>query len=173
MADRVFTLTTAARAAVLDSRNKGLQLSLTHMAIGDARYVPSPAQTVLRSERMRLVIGEGLVSDDRLQLDLVTAFSGVAEFWVREVGVYAGDLLAFVWSDPADTAFIAYKNAGVDFVLGVGLALPDLPAGSVTVVDSGQALGLKLGPTRAALAAMAAEISRLGLRDAQRMLQGR
>ena len=172
MVDRIFTMTRAAREAILTASGQGLSLNLTHLAIGSGRYAPTDAQAALATERLRLPIGESQKDAAALQLNLASAFRGPPEFYVSEIGVFAGPMLVFVWSDPALDAWITFLKSDVDFLLNVAIATPDLPAGAVTITDAGQALGLNLTPLRNLTAALAAEVARLGVRDAQRLLKG-
>jgi hypothetical protein len=166
----VLTTTQAGRAAILNAAQAGLTISLTQIAVGSGSYTPIGTETALEQQQAIMPIQQSQLSADGSQLDLGAVFGGTADYWVREVGVFAGATLAFLWSDPSANNFLAYKNANVDLLLSFALALQNLPTGIVQVVDSGQPLGLSMVGTDTLLAALVAEVSRLGVRDAARLI---
>lgn len=167
----VLTTTQGGRAAILNAAQQGLTISLTQIAVGSGSYTPQGTETELAQQQAISPIQQSQISTDGQQLDLGAIFAGPATYWVREVGVFAGDTLAFLWSDPSPNNFLAYKNANVDFLCSLALALQNLPSGVVQVVTSGQPLGLSMVATHELLAAVVAEVSRLGVRDAARLLR--
>jgi hypothetical protein len=171
--DMIFTVTAAGRAAILNAASAGLTISLTNVSVGTGSYAPVGSETALQAQQAIVAISQSAMSSDGMQLDLGALFDGSASYWIREVGVWAGNTLVFIWSDPSSANYLAYKNANVDFLFGCSIALPNLPAGVIQITDSGQALGLVMAPYDQALAALAAEITRLTLRDANRMILGR
>jgi hypothetical protein len=167
-----FTVTQAGRTAILNAAQAGITLALTSISVGSGSYTPTGNEVALQQQQAIVSIAESYIDANGQQLDLGAIFVGAASYWIREVGVWAGGVLAFVWSDPSAANYLAYKNANVDFLFSCSIALPNMPSGVIQVTDTGQALGLVMAPYDAALAAMGAEISRLGVRDAQRLLKG-
>lgn len=167
---RQYTTTRAGRAAILDAFNNGLKLSLTHVALGDGAYDPSTLQTALNNERMRSAIAGSSISQDGVQLDLEASFGPSPAFWIREVGVFAGPTLIYVWSSPIQADFVGYKNATLTFLMGVALSVADVPSGTLTIEDTGQPIFQMIRPVRNAVAALAAAVTRMQLADVGRRL---
>ncbi len=131
--------------AVFNATNDGLQARITHIALGDAGWVPDATVSALRSERRRIPVGQG----ERLtptQIHITAVEDGnQIEYWVREVGFILDDgTLLAVWSNP-DQA-LAFKAANVDLLLAFDMVMTALPADSVVVDGTG---GVNLAPATA------------------------
>jgi len=150
----------AGLAAVWRATNDGVAAQITHIALGDAGYVPFQSQVGMRSERVRYPVADGSRVSPR-QIHLTALADGATEFWVREAAFILSDGTVFaVWSHP--TTALAYKSANVDLLLAYDLELTAVPAGSVVVESTGAGLNLALSAELAALAA--AQVSGM-LRD--------
>ncbi|WAC70800.1 phage tail protein [Roseateles sp. SL47] len=160
MTSLVTTTLEAGLAAILRKTGDGLSAQITHVALGDAAYTPSQAQTSLRNERARFPVSDGKVQGAR-QLHIAAIADGDSEFWVREVGFVLSDgTFLAIWSDPARP--LAYKAPSVDLLLGFDLALSGVPAGSVTIESTGD-LNLSLAEEFAAMAKAIVDLQRLQL----------
>lgn len=155
--------------AIWRTSNDGVAAQITHIALGDAGYLPNQGQSGLRSERVRYPVADGKRVSSR-QIHLTALADGNAEFWVREVGFYLADGTCLaVWSDPAKP--LAYKAPGVDLLLAYDLTLSAVPADSVTVQSTGAGLNLAMAEEYTALAvAQISEMQRGLKRDDQTRL---
>jgi len=160
MTERVLIarLTRAGLRAVFNATNNGLQLDLTHIALGyagNAGYVPTGTETALRNEFARVAIGGGEYLGD-YEILVEGLFEVTAQAWVHEVGVFAGDTLVAVWSEV--NAPLAYKTAGIPLVIGMTLAIGEVPPNALNIVAGGPSVNITIaGP----FAIFAAELIRL------------
>ncbi len=120
-------LTAAARAQV-----DGEALLITHVAIGDAAWVPDASATALRGERARAPVeSRSLVSDGVWKV--TTAITGEADFFAREIGFFADDdgtpVLLFVYAHDERVFAGITQGQKTDFELQVSLAA--IPEGTV------------------------------------------
>ena len=161
MTERVLTarITRAGMRAIFAANNQGLDLDLTHIAIGTgggSGYTPNGNETALMSEFERVQIGGGDYLSD-FEILVEGLLTGTPAGWVNEIGVFtsAGVLFA-VWSEP--NAPLAYKTANVPLVLGLTLAVGDVPPGSLNIVVGAPSVNITIaGP----FSALAAELIRL------------
>ncbi len=142
-------ITDAGLAAAIAASGSGLQLSITHMALGSGHYdssVTAAAQTALSSRKEKTTIAGGSVSGTgafRVSA-LFPAFGG-APYAAGEIGFYAGDpdaggVLFAVYSDTS-TDIVA--RTSIDYAVNMALQLSRVPTGSITVtVDTSQAQAL-------------------------------
>ncbi|OQS35559.1 phage tail protein [Chromobacterium haemolyticum] len=140
----------AGLSAIQLASGDGIQLRITHVALGDAGYVPNAGQSGLRHEVVRYPVADGRIVGPR-QLHLTALTDDGAEFWVREVGfiLESGVCLA-VWSDP--NRALAYKQGGLELLLAYDLTLSGVPPDSVIVQSTGAGLNLHLAEELASLA---------------------
>ncbi|MBN3006399.1 phage tail protein [Chromobacterium alkanivorans] len=140
----------AGLSAIQLASGDGIQLRITHVALGDAGYVPNAGQSGLRHEVVRYPVADGRIVGPR-QLHLTALADDSAEFWVREVGfiLESGVCLA-VWSD--SNRALAYKQGGLELLLAYDLTLAGVPPDSVTVQSTGAGLNLHLAEELASLA---------------------
>jgi hypothetical protein len=143
-------ITDAGLAAAVAANGAGLQIQITHIALGTGQYAPANNRTALAARKEKAAVGAGSVGPDGSFkiVVLFPAWAGVPNpYNATEIGFYAGDpdaggVLFAVHSHPSDV--IVQRNA-IDYVASFGLQLARVPSGSVTVVvDPGaaQALGL-------------------------------
>jgi hypothetical protein len=156
--------TNAGKAAMFDAETAGLKLSITHMVVGSAGYVPSAAQISLTAEKMRVPIASSTLDAATGQLQLNAVLDSADEFWVREVGfLNEHGTLIWVWSSPANDGHLGYKSAIARFLLGVSIKLENAPLETIEIIDQGQPLELAFEPIREVLLVMATEQSRSAL----------
>ena len=144
------TITDAGLAAAINADANGLQLAITHVALGTGQYTPSIAQTALTARKEKVTISGGFVTGvGGFKVNvLFNGWSGTPNpYNATEVGFYAGDpdaggILFAVYSSP--TSVIVQRNA-LDYIASFGLQLSRVPTGSVTVeVDPSGAHALAL-----------------------------
>ncbi|MBM2885665.1 phage tail protein [Chromobacterium phragmitis] len=160
-------------AAIQLVSRDGVQLRITHVALGDAGYTPDVGQTALKHEIARYPIADGQSVGPR-QLHLTALADDDKEFWIREVAfILEGGQPLAIWSDPQQV--LAYKQAGMQLLLAYDLALSGVPADSVTVQSTGAGLNLALGEELASLGAAQIDEMQRGLKrdDALRQQQAR
>jgi hypothetical protein len=143
-------ITDAGLAAAIAASGLGMQLTLTHVALGSGQYTPANAQTTLTNRKEKITISAGIVTAGggfKLSV-LFPAWAGIPNpYNATEIGFYAGDpdsggVLFAVFSHPS--AVIVQRNA-LDYVAQFALQLSRVPAGSVTVqIDPAGAQSLAL-----------------------------
>lgn len=153
------TKTIAGRNATFNSGATGTQLVLTHMSIGDTGGPIDDSRISLRSERERVVCFGQRISPDQIHLD--SLFQGPAEFWVREVGIWAGNTLVYYWSTTG--AELGYKSANFEWLMGLDLAIDPNADGQVTVTAAPPNVGLTMAPSMAVILKSLADTNRLVL----------
>lgn len=136
-------LTDAGRMAATDAKDAGIKLDLTHIVIGVGKYGPNGSET----EMVAPVSGPiPLTAGDRptpSQLRLAAIWmQDVGTYHITEVGFYAGDVLAYVWSTE-DGHVAAVKTDGVPYVMFVDIGLVnDFEAVVEVVVDPAQSVAI-------------------------------
>jgi hypothetical protein len=126
-------ITAGGLAALFNATNTGVALNLTHVSIGSMARTISGSELSLGAEKMRQAIGSSnRPTPDTIQMR--TIFNPTSEFWVREVGIWAGTTLFAIWSTGSTGSPLGYCSPGVDWVFSHRLSLRELPAGSVNIV---------------------------------------
>ena len=144
-----FKLTQAGQAAVWNSTNTGLALSLTHIQFGSGRRAPTGTELALLTPKQAVPIAAGFrVSPTQIRMTAI--FGGTENYTISEVGLWAGDpasgtskLIGYYSQADAD---LAIKSAGVDFIFSHDMKLDAaLPAGSLTILaDNSQSAMLAM-----------------------------
>jgi hypothetical protein len=153
------TKTVAGRQATFNSTANGTQLVLTHISIGDVGGAIDDSLTGLRSERERVACFGSRISPDQIHLDSV--FSGPAEYWVREIGIWAGPVLVYYWSTTG--AELGYKGANFEWLVGLDLAIDPTADSQVTVTAAPPNVGMTVVPYMATILKSLADTNRLVL----------
>jgi len=117
----------------------GFQVTLTHIAIGTAKYDPTGAEGALKAEVARFpIIAGGIMPDVDNQVQIGANITdedilgrSANDQWIGEIGFYAGPTLFAVWSR-ADKALF-YKTSDFDVALAYRIDVSRLPKNSVTV----------------------------------------
>lgn len=119
-------------------------VTLTHVALGMGRYVPTGAETGVTGELVRLPL-TGAMRELPNQMRVAGVWNDpVREAPFYEIGFYAGAVLLAVWSREGSVP-VGIKPFGMDFVLMADLHFDDLPDGSV---DTGGNPAVNEGLTR-------------------------
>lgn len=153
------TKTVAGRQATFNATATGTQLELTHISIGDVGGPIDDGRTSLRKERERVTCFGTRISPDQIHLDSV--FASAAEFWVREIGIWAGPLLVYYWSTTG--AELGYKGANFEWLVGLDLAIDPTADANVTVTAAPPNVGMTVVPYMATILKSLADTNRLVL----------
>ena len=132
-------ITNAGLALFPNPTAPGFQVTLTHIAIGTAKYSPTGAESALAAEVARFPIiagGIATVVPNQVQIganitDTDPDGRSANDQWIGEIGFYAGPTLFAIWSR-ADKALF-YKTSDFDIPVAYRLDVSRLPANSVTV----------------------------------------
>lgn len=161
MSDRVIAakITRNGMRAVFNATNTGVDLRLSHIAIGTGAgtgYVPTGNEAALKSEFQRVAIGGGDYMAD-FEILVQAMFDGGTVGWVNEVGIFdeTGTLFA-LWSEV--NAPLAYKTAGVPLIIALTLAVSEIPPNSLTIVAGGASVNISIA---APFSTLSAELIRL------------
>lgn len=159
--DRVISarITRAGMRALFNATQTGVDLKLSHIAIGSGQgtgYVPTGNETALRTEFLRQAIGGGDYLTD-FEILVQSLFDGPSTGWVHEVGVFdEGGTLFAIWSEP--NAPLAFKTANVPVIIALTLAVSEIPPNSLTIIAGGPSVNIMIaGP----FATLSAELLRL------------
>ena len=159
--DRVISakITRAGMRALFNATQTGVDLKLSHIAIGTGQgsgYVPTGNEGALRTEFLRQAIGGGEYLTD-YEILVQALLDGPSTGWVHEVGVFdeAGVMFA-LWSEP--NAPLAFKSVNVPVIIALTLAVSEIPPNSLTIISGGPSVNIFIaGP----FAQLSAEIIRL------------
>jgi hypothetical protein len=116
---------------------QGVNLKITHVAVGLNGYTPDNTMTALQNEFARVAISGGKNINDN-QVHLTAMFEGEGEINGREIGFYLEDGTLFA-IDSHPTDIILYKSAttGARALEGFDLVLDGVPPNSITVDITG------------------------------------
>lgn len=109
-------------------------LTLTELAVGSDGTAPDVTQTALRAEQARVLVNEVVLDDvsaNRINIEAVIP-ADVGEFWVREVGVYAGDDLIITGNYPPSYKPIAEEGSERVMVVRIALVISHTEAITLT-----------------------------------------
>lgn len=129
-------ITDAGMAAAIAASGVGLQLAITHIALGSGQYTPVNAQTAMTGRQEKVAIAGGIVSGTgSFRLSVIFPSWAAAAYNASEIGFYAGDpdaggILFAVYSTPS--GYIVNRT-NIDYVAAFAMQLTRVPAGSVTV----------------------------------------
>lgn len=132
-------MTAAGLAELATADAQGLEIKLTHIALGTTDYTPTGAETSLRKEAQRepIIDYQKSASPDQVTLWIAARFAGELDYPIRELGIFtdAGTLFAIA-SMPG--RYIGYKASGDVHVEQVGITISALPSQnlSISVTDS-------------------------------------
>ncbi|PKR53514.1 phage tail-collar fiber domain-containing protein [Thalassospira marina] len=141
-------LTSAGLAAVAAANGQGLQVKITHVAVGNGGFdvrdgddYPLPAalaKTELDAEQVRVNVYAGAVTGPQQVVVEARIDAGAPNFWVKEVGFFLEDGTLFaVWSSA--TLNLGFRGDLVPWIFRFVLSWTQLPADAVTVVFNGDA----------------------------------
>ncbi|MDG9809436.1 tail fiber protein [Pseudomonas juntendi] len=137
-------MTLGGKQAAFAASASGMSLKLTHAQFGIGMYDPTGAETALKKPVGSKVTLAGGARPTQYQIRMLAAWREDlgGETPVTEIGYYAGNVLAFIWSNAAgEAAFI--KTDGVPAVLFSDIGFESVPAGSVDItVDPAEQVAL-------------------------------
>lgn len=145
-------ITSAGVAAAIAANNLGLDLQITHIALGAGAYNPTGSETALQDRRETAAVGPGSRTDgDTITINAVlpsSAYAGAA-YNIGEVGFFAGNPASggtlFAVASASGESFGSRSSVVADFVVTIAMTLQGVPAGSVTVtVDENAGASFKL-----------------------------
>lgn len=144
-------LTDVGLAAAIDARKNGLQLSITHVALGSGKYnsnTSGASKTAMVALKEKVTIPAGSVSGTGgFSCDVIFPEWPGATYDATELGFFAGDpsaggKLIFIWS--STTEVLVQRNL-LQFVAAFIFQLTRLPTDSITVqLDSQASLAASL-----------------------------
>ena len=127
------TLTVVGQAAAFNASNTGIELIIDGVSYGTGHYDPTGNEVALTSPVGSKVALAGGSRATSTMLRLSSAWKeDVGQVAIGEIGFWAGDVLAFVWSK-ADGTIASYKTDGVTYVLFNDLVFTQVPANSINV----------------------------------------
>lgn len=149
--------TAAGRDATINAKANGYDLTLTHMSLGDKAGTLDPALKALRNERERVPCFGKRISPDQMHLD--SLFDGPAEFWPREVGLWAGTVLVYYWS--SDGKELGYKQPNADWLIGIDLTIDPNADGPINITAAAPNWTLTVMPHIATILMSLADTNRI------------
>ena len=123
-------VTQAGLTAAFNAEQNGLQLDITHIALGAGQWTPDATATALVDEQQRVPVTAGQVIPPN-QLHVSALVDGPQAYWVNEFAIIADGVVLAVWSDPVTP--LAYKAENISIVFSHDLILHAFPPGSITV----------------------------------------
>jgi hypothetical protein len=137
-------------SAAISAAGNGLQLAITHVALGSGQYTPLVGMTAMTNRKEKVTIPSGYVTGGggfRINA-LFPSWAGTPNpYNATEVGFYAGDpdaggVLFAVYSH---TSNVIVQRNSLDYVCQFSMVLTRVPAGSVTVtIDASAAQAMAL-----------------------------
>ncbi len=128
------TITEQGFAALWRADASGLQLTLSHVALGDGTYTVTGQEIALKNECQRVAITEGSLLSSH-EIALAICVQSDSAYWIGEIGLLLKDGTLFaLWSNAKQP--LAYKAPNVDLLLDCHLALEQLPSDAITFGDS-------------------------------------
>lgn len=128
-------ITNAGLAAAQNAKANGLELELTHIALGTGKYTPTYGQTALVGYKERAAINASAPKGtDGFQVSATFPEWTQAAYAVGEIGIYAGDPQAggVLFAVYSSTATLVTRSA-VAYVVSMALRLARVPEDSVVV----------------------------------------
>ncbi len=141
--------TSAGLAAIEAAHGRGISLEITHVALGDGQSqsndrvgvairddngIPLNAartRTALYNEQLRVPLTAATSQANQVMMEGTVPPSATEEFFIREIGFFAENVLIAYWSD-AETN-LGYRGAAAAWNFQFALAWMDLPANAITV----------------------------------------
>lgn len=146
-------LTDAGKAAAINADANGMQLAITHVALGTGKYdsaAVGAAMTAMVSRKEQVQPGAGVVTGAggfRLNVRFAPWEGTPNPYEATELGFYAGDpdaggVLFAVYSHPSD---VLVQRNSLFYLAQYAFQLTDVPSGSITISldpDAAQWLGM-------------------------------
>lgn len=130
----VFTITEAGKQAALNANADSAQLkvNLTQVAVGTAQHLATGLETALTNEVKRGSIVSGDVEVNSNTLRFTSSMTADVITDIYEVGLFTDENVLFAIAS-SNTIPLFSLHPDITFVIGFGLSLQDVAAGSVTV----------------------------------------
>ena len=130
----VFTITEAGKQAALNANADSAQLkvNLTQVAVGTAQHLATGLETALTNEVKRGSIVSGDVEVNSNTLRFTSSMTAEVITDIYEVGLFTDENVLFAIAS-SNTIPLFSLHPDITFVIGFGLSLQDVAAGSVTV----------------------------------------
>ncbi|WP_052494493.1 hypothetical protein [Cupriavidus basilensis] len=137
------TVTADGLTALFNAQNTGVELAITHIALGTGQYVPDGTEHALQNEKLRLPIaGGGRISPTQIQVYASGRANAGQPFWSGEIGFYAGSILFAVYGRTAAPSL--YVSDEISTTISYSLGFKALPPDSITVTVDPNAASVPL-----------------------------
>ena len=140
-----FYLTDAGKAAALDAANNSINIEVTKIAIGTAKYdaqVTAPTQTALTTEVGRYNLVGGGSSGQVLRLTTTLTPNYTAEIF--EIGLFLSDGTLFAVAAVTGTDPLMQTANGLTSVITLGCSLADIGSNVTVSVDANSPIAVVL-----------------------------
>lgn len=129
------TITQSGLNKAVNASNRGVNLKITHVALGTSGYQPSRNAKALQNEISRVAIAGGTNVAGN-QIHLTAVFDNNQQFSAKEIGFFLEDGTLFALeSDPNNV--LIYKNSKSTIIEAFDLILDAVPPESITVDTTG------------------------------------
>lgn len=138
------TMTLGGKQAAFAASSSGMSLKLTHVSFGKGRYDPTGAEVALKTPVGSKITLAGGTRPTQFQIRMLAAWREDlgGETKITEIGYWAGNVLAFIWSDLSGAPAFT-KTDGVPAVLFSDIAFDSVPAGSIDLtIDPAESVAL-------------------------------
>jgi len=132
-----FYLTNVGKAAALDATNASIDIEITQIALGTAKYdaqVTAPTQTALTTEAGRYNLAGGGSNGQVLQLTTTITPNYTADIF--EIGLFLSDGTLFAVSAVTGTDPLMQTANGLTSVITIGVSLADIGSNVTVSVDA-------------------------------------
>lgn len=140
-----FYLTNAGKAAALDAEANSIDIQITHLAVGTAKYdgqVAAPAKTSLTTEIARYGVAGGGVNGNVLRLTTTITPLFTAEIF--EIGLFLSDGTLFAVAAVTGTDPLMQAANGLTSVITLGCSLADVGSNVTVSVDANSPIAVVL-----------------------------
>ena len=140
-----FYLTNAGKAAAVDAANNSINIEITRIALGTAKYdaqVTAPTQTALTTEMGRYNLAGGGVNGNVLRLTTTITPLFTAEIF--EIGLFLSDGTLFAVAAVTGTDPLMQTANGLTSVITLGCSLADIGSNVTVSVDANSPISVAL-----------------------------
>lgn len=140
-----FYLTNAGKAAALDAANNSIDIEMTQIALGTAKYdaqVTAPTQTALTTEVGRYNLAGGGVNGNVLRLTTTITPLFTAEIF--EIGLFLSDGTLFAVAAVTGTDPLMQTANGLTSVITLGCSLAEVGSNVTVSVDANSPISVAL-----------------------------
>ena len=140
-----FYLTDAGKAAALDATNASIDIEITQIALGTAKYnaqVTAPTQTALTTEMGRYNLAGGGLNGQVLRLTTTITPNYTADIF--EIGLFLSDGTLFAVAAVTGTNPLMQTANGLTSVITIGVSLADIGSNVTVSVDANSPIAVVL-----------------------------